>query len=50
MKKLKAFPLGNLPEELQNKLGRALDDYKSGRYITNEQMKRGGAIWINKRG
>ena len=31
--------ISNLPEELQNKISRALDDYKNGRYITHEQMK-----------
>lgn len=31
--------ISNLPEEWQNKISRALDDYKNGRYITHEQMK-----------
>ena len=36
---IKSIPIANLPEELQNKISRALDDYKNGRYITHEQMK-----------
>lgn len=36
---IKSIPVGNLPKELQNKISRALDDYKIGRYITHEQMK-----------
>jgi hypothetical protein len=31
--------IDSLPEELQSKINRALDDYKNGRYITHEQMK-----------
>lgn len=37
-----------LPQELQNKLNRALDDYKSGRYITHEQMKQKVSQWLTK--
>jgi hypothetical protein len=29
-----------LPSELQQKINKALDDYKSGNYITHEEMKR----------
>ncbi len=29
----------NLPEELQIKITRALDDYKNGKYISHDQMK-----------
>ena len=38
----------DLPEELQHKLNRAFDDYKSGRYITHEQMKHKVAQWLTK--
>ena len=36
---IKSIAVSDLPEELQNKLNRALDDYRNGRYITHEQMK-----------
>ena len=38
----------DLPEELQSKLNRAMDDYKTGRYITHEQMKQKVAQWLTK--
>ena len=38
--------MSNLPEELQNKISRALDDYKNGRYITHEQMKQKVDQWL----
>ncbi|MDQ6757464.1 MAG: hypothetical protein M3004_11070 [Bacteroidota bacterium] len=38
----------DLPEELQSKLNRAMDDYKSGRYITHEQMKQKVAQWLTQ--
>ena len=38
----------DLPQELQTKLNRALDDYKSGRYITHEQMKQKVSQWLTK--
>ena len=40
------IPVENLPKELQNKISRALDDYKSGRYITDEQMKEKVNQWL----
>ena len=40
------IPLSALSEELQNKINRALDDYKNGRYITHEQMKEKVAQWL----
>ena len=40
------IPVENLPKELQNKISRALDDYKSGRYITDEQMKETVNQWL----
>ena len=38
--------ISNLPEELQNKINRALDDYKNGSYITHEQMKEKVDQWL----
>jgi hypothetical protein len=38
--------ISNLPEELQNKIYRALDDYKNGRYITHQQMKQKVQQWL----
>lgn len=43
---IKNIPIDNLPKELQNKISRALDDYKSGRYITHEQMKQKVNQWL----
>lgn len=43
---IKNIPVENLPKELQNKISRALDDYKSGRYITHEQMKQKVNQWL----
>lgn len=43
---IKSVPLDNLPKEIQNKISRALDDYKSGRYITHEQMKEKVNQWL----
>lgn len=41
--------INNLPEDLQIELSRALDDYKSGRYIiTHEQMKQKMQEWLMK--
>ncbi len=38
----------NLPQELQTKIRRALDDYKNGSYITHNQMKEKVAQWLTK--
>lgn len=43
-----SIAISDLPEELQHKLNRALDDYQSGRYITHEQMKQKVAQWLTK--
>jgi uncharacterized protein YjgD (DUF1641 family) len=40
--------LDTLPVELQQKLNRALEDYKSGNYITHEQMKERIKLWRMK--
>ncbi|MEP6584149.1 MAG: hypothetical protein ABJA90_07770 [Ginsengibacter sp.] len=45
-KAIKNISIGDLPEELQSKLNRALDDYKNGRYITHEQMKQKVEQWL----
>jgi len=36
---VESFSANDLPEDLQIKLTRALEDYNAGRYITHEQMK-----------
>ena len=38
--------LKNLPVELQNKINKAFDDYRSGKYITHEQMKKKVDQWL----
>lgn len=38
--------LSGLPIELQNKITRALDDYKKGNYITHNQMKQKIEQWL----
>lgn len=40
--------INNLPEDLQMKLSRALDDYKAGRYVSHEQMKQKMHEWLMK--
>ena len=43
---IKGITIDDLPSELQNKISRALDDYKNGRYITHEQMKQKVEQWL----
>lgn len=43
---IKEIQMENMPVDLQNKITRALDDYKNGRYITQEQMKQKVAQWL----
>ena len=38
--------VNKLPQELQNKINRALDDFKNGRYITHDQMKQKVHRWL----
>ncbi len=38
--------INNLPQELQHKINRALVDYKSGNYISHEQMKEKVKEWL----
>ncbi len=37
-----------LPDELQLKLDKGMQDFESGNYITNEQMKEKSAEWVTK--
>ena len=37
-----------LSKELQTKLNRGLNDFTSGNYVTNEQMKEKSAQWVTK--
>jgi ribosome-binding protein aMBF1 (putative translation factor) len=43
---IKNISISELPEELQNKISGALEDYKNGRYITHEQMKEKVSQWL----
>mgnify|MGYP003434146200 FL=1 len=40
--------LKNLPAKLQQKINMALEDYKSGNYITHEEMKQKVQQWLTK--
>lgn len=40
--------ISSLPYELQQKINKALDDYKSGNYITHEEMKQKVQQWLTK--
>lgn len=37
-----------LPEHLQQKINKAMDDYKTGNYITHDQMKQKVHQWLIK--
>ena len=37
-----------LPDEMQQKINKALDDYKTGNYITHDQMKLKLQQWLTK--
>ena len=45
---IESIEAGELPEELNIKLNRAIDDYKQGRYITHEQMKEKLQQWFTR--
>ncbi|MEO6894737.1 MAG: hypothetical protein ABI136_06835 [Ginsengibacter sp.] len=45
---IQEIQIKNLPEDLQNKISQAFDDYKNGRYITHEQMKKKVDQWLSK--
>ncbi len=38
--------VSKLSTELQNKIARAMDDYKNGRFITHDQMKQKIVQWL----
>jgi hypothetical protein len=38
----------DLPVELQQKIQKAVDDYKSGNYITHEDMKQKVQQWLSQ--
>jgi hypothetical protein len=40
--------MDELPGELQQKISKALDDYKSGSYITHEEMNQKLQQWLTK--
>lgn len=40
--------INDLPGDLQNKIKKAFDDYKNGRYITHGQMKKKVDQWLTK--
>jgi len=43
---IKDIQINKLPQELQNKINRALDDFKNGRYITHDQMIQKLEQWL----
>ena len=44
---IKDIPISGLPDDLQIKINRALDDdYRNGRYISQEQMKQKVEYWL----
>ena len=45
---IKTINKEDLPSELQNKIERALEDYRSGNYITHQQMKQKVEQWLTK--
>jgi hypothetical protein len=47
-KSIQEIQIKNLPDDLQIKIRQALDDYKNGRYITHDQMKKKVEQWLSK--
>jgi hypothetical protein len=45
---IEEIKIKDLSDDLQNKIKRAFDDYKNGRYITHEQMKKKVDQWLSK--
>ena len=43
---IEEFAIESLPQELQTKVKRAIDDYKNGRYVTHTQMKQKVEQWL----
>ena len=44
----KEIEFDDIPEDLQLKLTRAIEDYKQGPYITHSQMKQKIEQWLTK--
>ncbi len=49
MKKPTNIIITKLPEILKGRLNKALDDFKSGNYITHDEMKAKAEKWLSKR-
>ena len=47
-KSIQEIQIKNLPDDLQIKIRQAFDDYKNGRYITHDQMKKKVEQWLSK--
>lgn len=47
-KSIPEIQIKNLPDDLQIKIRQAFDDYKNGRYITHDQMKKKVEQWLSK--
>lgn len=45
---LENINIKNLPAKLKQKINKALEDYKSGNYITHEEMKQKVQQWLTK--
>ena len=45
---LEEINVTELPDELQQKINKAMEDYKSGNYITHDQMKQKVQQWLTK--
>ena len=45
---IEAFEINNFPSEIQTKLLKAIEDYKTGNYISHEQMKQKIQSWSMK--
>ncbi len=43
---IETIEVESLPVELQNKVNRALDDYKNGKYLTHDQLKQKVNQWL----
>lgn len=47
-KAIDVVEIKDLPAELQQKISKAMDDYRSGRYITHTEMKQKVQQWLMK--
>ena len=45
---LEEINVSELPDELRQKINKAMEDYKSGNYITHDQMKQKVQQWLTK--